>query len=71
MLAGRPPKAGIEGLPQPLPGVVLPQLAQLGIWALAVGQVTAGWQPGQQRDQGRVVVACETGRVAQRVHAAW
>jgi crotonobetainyl-CoA:carnitine CoA-transferase CaiB-like acyl-CoA transferase len=63
-------EGGIGGVPQPLPGVVFPQLAQLQAGVLAIVQVTAGRHPGQQRDQDRLVMAGEIGRTAQRVHAA-
>jgi hypothetical protein len=66
MPSGRPPKGGIEGVPQPLPSVVVPQLTQL-----RPGKPAAvGRQPGQHRDQQGIMVAGELGRLAQRVHAA-
>jgi len=37
---------------------------------VALVQVAAGRHPGQQWDQGRIVLAGEAGRLAQRVHAA-
>jgi hypothetical protein len=68
-VGGQAAEGGAEGVPRPLPGVVWPQLAQVQGGVLALVQVTAGRHPGQQGDQGRVVLAGELGRVAQRVHA--
>jgi hypothetical protein len=63
---GQAAEGGIEGVPQALPGVVVPDLAQLG-----PGEPAAvGRQPGQHGDQQGIVVVGELGRLAQRVHTA-
>ena len=68
---GQAAEGGVEGLPQPLPGVVVPELAQLGAGVPAFVPVTVGRHPRVQRDKHRVVLAGEAGRVAQRGHAGW
>jgi hypothetical protein len=63
---GQAAVGGIEGVPQALPGVVVPDLAQLG-----PGEPAAvGRQPGQHGDQQGIVVVGELGGLAQRVHTA-
>ena len=60
----------VEGVLQPLPGVVSPELAQLRAGVPALMPVTIRRYPRQQGDQDRGVLAGEIGRVTQRVHAS-
>jgi hypothetical protein len=60
----------VEGVLQPLPGVVFPELAQLRAGVLTLMLVTVRRHPGQQGDQDRGVLVGEIGGVTQRVQAA-
>jgi hypothetical protein len=54
----------IDGVPEPLLGVIAPDLAQVPGWAAAVGDLLAWRQPGEDGDQGDIVTAGEVHRVA-------
>jgi len=61
---------GTNRVAQPLPGVLLPQPAQLGIGIFVFEPIAVRRHPREHRDQGGTVPAGQIGRTAQRVHAA-
>ena len=65
-----PPNARSMASPESLPGGIPPELPQVRRRVTAVGEVTAGGHPGEDRDQGYLVHAGKIRSMAERLEAA-